>query len=106
MQERLATTETVLAEACYLLGGRRRAVQEVVRMVEAGVLVPLPTLAEDAGRIGVLLQKYPQMDLGDATLVALSERNPRARLITVDRTDFSVYRRKDGTPVPCVMPAG
>ena len=91
LQERLATTETALAEACYLLGNRRTAILEIVHMVQAGVLVPFPTLAEDAGRIGALLQKYPQMDLGDATLVVLSERIPRARLITVDRKDFSVY---------------
>jgi predicted nucleic acid-binding protein len=104
LEERLATTETALAEACYLLGNRRAAILEIVRMVEAGVLILFPTLAGDAGRIGVLLEKYPQMDLGDATLVVLSERIPRARLITVDRTDFSVYRRADGTTVPCVMP--
>jgi hypothetical protein len=74
-------------------------------MVEAGVLVLFPVLADDAGRVGVLLEKYPQMDLGDATLVVLSGRIPRARLITVDPTDFSVYRRKDGTAVPSVMPS-
>ncbi|MBC8041413.1 MAG: DNA-binding protein [Opitutaceae bacterium] len=101
---RLATTETALAEACHLLGFSRSAVLTVVHMVAAGMLIPFPTLAEDAGRIGTLLQKYPQMDLGDATLVVLSERIPRAKLITVDRTDFSVYRRADGTAVPSVMP--
>jgi predicted nucleic acid-binding protein len=73
-------------------------------MVAAGIVIPIPTLAEDAARIAQLLEKYPKMDIGDATLVVLSERIPRARLITVDRTDFTVYRRKDGTAVPTVMP--
>ncbi|WP_157836908.1 hypothetical protein [Geminisphaera colitermitum] len=44
------------------------------------------------------------MDLGDATLVALSEQFPRAKLITIDRTDFTIYRRKDGKLVPSIMP--
>lgn len=103
-ETRLATTETALAEACHLLNFSRRAVLTVIRMVESGLLVPIPTLAEDASRIAQLLEKYPQMDMGDATLVVLSERFPRARLITVDRTDFTVYRRTDGTTVPAVMP--
>ena len=104
LQERLATTETALAEACHLLSHSRPAVLAVIGMVAAGIVIPIPTLAEDAARIAQLLEKYPKMDIGDATLVVLSERIPRARLITVDRTDFTVYRRKDGTAVPSVMP--
>lgn len=103
-ETRLASTETALAEACHLLNFSRRAVLAVIRMVESGLIVPIPTLAEDAARIAQLVEKYPRMDMGDATLVVLSERFPRARLITVDRTDFTVYRRKDGTAVPTVMP--
>jgi len=44
------------------------------------------------------------MDLADATLVALSEQYPRAQLITIDEKDFTIYRRRDGLPVPCIMP--
>ena len=73
-------------------------------MVNAGVMIPVPTLAQDCQRVEQLLKKYPRMDLGDATLVVLSERYPRARLLTIDRKDFTIYRRKDGTAVPCIMP--
>ncbi len=104
-ETRLATTETALAEACHLLSFSRPAVLSIVDMVSAGALVPVPTLAEDATRMGELLRKYPQMDMGDATLVVLSERFPRAKLLTVDRKDFRVYRRKDGSAVPSVMPS-
>lgn len=102
---RMATTETALAEACHLLGFSRPAVLSIVERVEAGMLIPVPTLAEDAGRMAQLMRKYPQMDLGDATLVVLSERMPRARVVTVDVTDFSIYRRLDGTHIPSIMPA-
>ena len=43
-------------------------------------------------------------DLADATLVALSEQYPNAKLITIDEKDFTIYRRRDGHPVPCIMP--
>ena len=50
-------------------------------------------------------KKYGQMDVADASLVVLSEWHPHARLITIDRKDFTIYRRSDGNPVPCIMPA-
>ncbi len=31
----------------------------------------------------------------------LSEQFPKAIVLTLDRTDFSLYRRRDGTKVPC-----
>ena len=103
-EPRLATTETALAEACHLLSFRRSAVLAVIEMVKVGVMFPVPTLADESHRIGQLLKKYPHMDMGDATLVVLSERYPKARLLTIDRKDFTIYRRMDGTPVPCIMP--
>jgi hypothetical protein len=50
-----------------------------------------------------LVAKYPQMDVGDATLVVLSELCPRARLITVD-ADFRQYRRLRNQAIPLVIP--
>jgi predicted nucleic acid-binding protein len=97
-------TETVLAEAAYHLRNGRPALQGLMSMVDHGFLKVFPVVAESPARLAELLAKYPQMDLGDATLVALSERFPKAKLITIDRTDFSVYRRKDGKPVPSIMP--
>ena len=103
-EPQLATTETALAEACHLISFRRSAVLAIIGMVNVGVLIPVPTLAQESQRMGQLLKKYPHMDMGDATLVVLSERYPRARLLTIDRKDFTIYRRKDGTAVPCIMP--
>ena len=41
------------------------------------------------------------MDLADAGIVRLSELHPRHTVLTVDKADFKVYRRRDGKPVPC-----
>jgi hypothetical protein len=51
-----------------------------------------------------LLEKYPQMDAGDASLVALSERFPKAKIITTDVRDFTVYRRFRNDALPLIHP--
>jgi predicted nucleic acid-binding protein len=73
-------------------------------MIDVGALVLEPLVQRRAARIGRLLDDYIQMDFGDATLVALSEMYPKARLVTLDVRDFTIYRRADGTPVPIIAP--
>jgi predicted nucleic acid-binding protein len=104
LEEPVASTETAVAEAAHQLRHFRPALQALMLMLAEGRVRLQPVLATRSQRIGELLAKYRRMDLGDATLVALSEQIPRARLVTVDRRDFTVYRRKDGRPVPCIMP--
>lgn len=72
--------------------------------IEEGVVQVHPIFPAQTRRIKEMFGKYDRMDLADATLVALSEQYPRAKLITIGRTDFTIYRRKDGKPVPCIMP--
>jgi hypothetical protein len=74
-------------------------------MIDVGALVLEPLVQRQAARIGQLLADYDEIDLGDATLVVLSELFPKARLITVDVRDFTIYRRSDGTPVPIIAPS-
>lgn len=103
LDEPLATTETALAEACHLLRHYRAALQELTDMLAAGQLLLVPVMSEHPRQVGELLTKYPRMDVGDATLVVLSEIYPRARLITVDQ-DFRRYRRFRNQAIPVVMP--
>jgi predicted nucleic acid-binding protein len=100
----LATTETALAEVCHRLRRLRPALQETLLMVAEGRVAVYPILSSQPQRTAELLEKYPRMDAGDATLVVLSEQFPRAKLLTVDRRDFAIYRRADGRPVPTIMP--
>lgn len=101
----LRTTETAIAEACYHLRDLRPALSAILKMIDAGALVLEPLVQRRASRIGRLLADYSEMDLGDATLVVLSEVYPKARLVTLDVRDFSIYRRSDGTPVPIIAPS-
>jgi uncharacterized protein len=102
----LRTTETAVAEACYHLRDHRPALSAILRMIDSGALVLEPLIQRHAARIGRLLADYTQMDFGDATLVVLSELYPKAKLVTIDVRDFSIYRRNDGSPVPIIAPSG
>jgi predicted nucleic acid-binding protein len=102
--EPLWTTEAVLGEACHNLGPNSAAVHDLLSYVTSGHLRVPSGFEESAARVTELMRKYPQMDLGDATLVVLSEQFPRAKIITLDRRDFSVYRRFVREPLPLIMP--
>lgn len=50
------------------------------------------------------MAKYERMDVCDGSLVMLSEKFPRAKILTVDFRDFPVYRRFGREPLPLLMP--
>jgi hypothetical protein len=103
LDEPLATTETVWAEACHLLSIDRPCLLAAVQAVQ-GRRLQLHNGWDQVERIMSLLLKYPQMDAGDASLVALSEKFPRAKIITTDVRDFTVYRRFRGEALPLIHP--
>ena len=102
--DRLWTSESVFAEACYQLGQNTPEVAGLIELVEGGQLEVLPTVRANAAALKALLAKYPTMDLCDASLVILSEQYPRAKLITLDVRDFSIYRRFKTEPLALIMP--
>lgn len=57
-------------------------------------------------RLLELCRKYADrsMDLADACLVRMTELTARCKIWTVDRADFSAYRRHGRLPVPCEFP--
>lgn len=63
-------------------------------------------LADELPRIVELVTKYADrpMDLADACLVRMTELNARSRIWTIDREDFSTYRRHGRQPVPTQFP--
>jgi uncharacterized protein len=99
------TTETVFAEAAYHLKSPAPALLQLLAALETGLVRLIPVVPVDAVRAAQFITRYaPRADWGDASLVILSERFPRARLVTVDVRDFTIYRRRDGSPVPCITP--
>lgn len=101
----LHTTEIVLGEACWHLGGNTQPAHALLDLVRKGALIlarPWPEHLADTQRI---MLKYPSMDAADASLVALAELWPRAALITVDRRDFQFCRGLRNRPLNLVLPA-
>lgn len=103
IDEPVATSELALAEACHLLKSERSGLRQIVRFIASGRLLPLSPW-DSASRMEELLEKYPFMDAGDASLVVLSEKLPKARIITTDIRDFTVYRRFRNEPLPLIHP--
>lgn len=91
-----------MAEAAALTG--RPAA--IVEMVQAGDIVLSFSLTEQAASVLALLKKYADqdMDLADACIVRMTELIRSCRVITVDRADFSVYRRNGRELVPFLAP--
>ena len=93
MREPLGTVWPAVAEAMYLLRTWRS--QEVLwKMLDTGGLELLPLEGADLPRLRALMKKYRDlpMDLADAALVRVAERERIQRVFTLDRKDFTVYR--------------
>ena len=56
--------------------------------------------------VAQFMAKYSdrRIDLADACLIRLSELFPAAEVVTVDRADFQVYRRRERKVVPFLAP--
>lgn len=80
----------------------------VLELLTRGELVldPAFVLAEELPRILALATKYADhpMDLADACVVRMSELARHCKVWTVDRGDFSAYRRHGRERIPCEFP--
>jgi uncharacterized protein len=104
IDEPVWTSEAVVTETAWNLGENSPAVRELLAAIARGELRIVPVLMECASRLTELMSKYERMDLCDGSIVVLSERFPRASVLTVDFRDFPVYRRFGREPLPLVMP--
>ncbi len=98
------TSEIVLGEACWNLGGNTKPVHALLSLVNRGAIQLLHPWPENLARTQELMLKYPTMDAGDASIVVLSEQSPKAQIITTDRADFSIYRRFRSQKIPAIFP--
>lgn len=90
----LLTCWPVLTEAAWLLRSDREAVRRLLAGLDVGLLQLLP-LDERAGPwISGFIARYADLgvQLADACLVYLAEREGIDHVFTLDRRDFSVYR--------------
>ena len=92
--EPLGTVWPVLTEALYLLNFSWEAQNALWEIIQAGVVEILPLGTDDVARMRDLMRKYRDlpMDLADAALVRVAERERLRRIFTLDRRDFQIYR--------------
>jgi predicted nucleic acid-binding protein len=94
VREPLATVWPPFTQAMYLLADLPKAQEALWEMLERGAIQLLPLDSGDAPRIRELMRKYANrpMDLADAALLRVAEREGFRKIFTVDRKDFAVYR--------------
>ena len=78
----------------------------IVEMIAAKEILLAFELGDQAAAVLALLKKYADvpMDLADACIVRMSELLRDCRVVTVDRKDFSVYRRNGRDLIPIIAP--
>ena len=90
----LATSTAVCTEMFHLLGHHPRAVGAAWAFLRSGAVRVLPITDADSADLERLVNRYADrpMDLADATLVRLAERESLSIIFTVDHDDFETYR--------------
>jgi len=94
IQDPLVSVWPVLVEAMYLLSFSWQAQKALWEIFETGTVQLLPLGSDDIPQMKALMEKYRDlpMDLADAALVRVAEREGLRRVLTLDQKDFNVYR--------------
>ena len=102
LRQPLFTCDAVLTEAAHFLGSPARLLEAVQR----GLLISKLDTQAAAPRLLQLVEKYASrpMDFADACLVYLSEGIRDCKIITIDREDFTIYRRHGREVIPLRLP--
>jgi hypothetical protein len=102
LTEPLLTCEAVLAEAAYHLGSSFY----VLSLVEDGLLQVAFDFSENLPQLRDLARRYADRkpDLADLCVIRMSEIYPRHTVITVDESDFRVYRKNKRETIPILCP--
>ena len=94
LDDSLVTVWPVVTEAMYMLRAYWQAQDALWEMLDTGAVEIMPLGIEDLPRMRELMRKYRDqpMDLADAALVRVAERERLRRIFTLDRRDFQIYR--------------
>jgi hypothetical protein len=94
LRDPLITVWPAFTEAMYLLRGSWLGQKALWSRLETDALALAALDESDAPRMRELMEKYRDtpMDLADAALVRVAERDSLIRIFTLDRTHFEIYR--------------
>ena len=100
----LLTCWPVLTEAAWLLRKRPDALPQIVQGFGNGLLALAPLDADDLAAIDAIMRRYQDagLQLADAALVHLAEREGIRTIFTLDRRDFSIVRLKRNRPLQLI----
>ena len=89
----------VITEAAYMLRKHRKHRDDLLRAIVAGDLVIQRLRELDMAPVQEVFSKYhdQEIDLADACLLHLADREDIDSILTLDRRHFSVLRRLDGS---------
>ena len=99
------TCEAVIVEACFLLHHIKDGEQDVLSLIEAGILQIDFSLSAEVITVKVLMNKYKDvpMSLANACLVRMSELIDNSVVFTLD-SDFHIYRKNGRRKIPLIIP--
>ena len=91
------TSEAVLTETFHLIRRSKTQMESVWGLIRSGIIALASIENSELQGIAALMTRYKDrpMDFADATLVYLAARESIQAILTVDQTDFSVYRIGD-----------
>ena len=94
IEDPLVSVWPVLVEAMYMLASSFQAQKSLWEIFETGAVQLLPLDESDIPPMKGLMEKYRDlpMDLADAALVRVAEREGIRRVLTLDQRDFRAYR--------------
>ena len=92
----LLTCWPVLTEAAWLLRKQHRPLDRIAEAHAGGMFDILPLDGESLRQAAVIVRRYEDagIQLADAALVHLAEREGIRTVFTLDRRDFSIIRLK------------
>ena len=96
--------EPVLTEVACFLREDGLSIDPLFQLLEREAIRLSFDLSAHWPRIRTLMSRYRQMDLADASVVVMTELHVKSQVLTVDRRDFSVYRRNDRQVIDFVSP--
>ena len=92
----LLTCWPVITEAAWLLRKQHRPVDRMNEALAAGLFRILPLEGEDLAAVAEIMRRYEDLDLqlADASLIHLADREGVRTIFATDRRDFSIVRLK------------
>jgi uncharacterized protein len=94
IRDALVTVWPAVTEAMFLVRDSWPAQAALLEMIETRIVELLPLDEDDVPRMTALMAKYRDlpMDLADAAIVRVAERERIRHVFTLDQRDFRVYR--------------